>query len=89
MKVAILYRSKSEHERKVLDFERDFEARSGKTVELLDVNTREGSAMANLYDVMSYPSLVAVSGDGMVQHVWNGAESMPLINEVMFYTISE
>jgi hypothetical protein len=88
MRVAVLYRSHSEHERQVLEFEREFEHRAGRSLELLDVNTREGSSMASLYDVMKYPSVLAVSNEGVVQHVWDNSDSLPLINEVTYYTLS-
>ena len=43
MRVAVIYRSNSEHERLVLEFEREFEHRAGRSLELVDVNTRDGS----------------------------------------------
>lgn len=88
MRVAVLYRSNSDHERKVVEFERDFEHRTGKSLELLDVNTRDGSSMATLYDVVSYPTVLAISYEGSIQHIWNAAESLPLMNEVTYYTMA-
>jgi len=88
MRVVVLYRSNSEHERQVLEFERNFEHHAGHSIELLDVNTRDGSAMANLYDVVSYPSVLAVSNEGSIQYIWDSPTSLPLMNEVMYYTLS-
>ena len=46
MKVVVLYRSQSEHERMVLDFERDYESLTGRSLILYDLNTRDGASMA-------------------------------------------
>lgn len=86
MRVSVVYRSNSEHERRVLEFERDFEYRTGHSLELLDVNTRDGSAMASLYDIMSYPMVLAISNEGSILHSWQADNGMPLINEVSYYS---
>lgn len=85
MKVAVLYRSNSEHERSVLDYERDFEHRTGRSFTMYDVNTRDGAAMASLYDIMQYPSILALADDGQLMQMWQG-EHLPLINEVTYYS---
>ncbi len=89
MRVVIIYRSKSEHERMVLDFETEFEHRTGHKIEMVDVDTRDGSAMANLYDIMQYPAVLAVDQYGSIQQVWRINQSMPLINEVSYYISSD
>lgn len=88
MRVSVLYRSNTEQERAVLEFVEEFKRRVGRSLEMLDVNTREGSSMASLYDVMRYPTVLAISNEGSVLHSWDAAESMPLINEVSYYTVS-
>lgn len=85
MKVAILYRSQSEQERKVLQFERDFNRQTGRHISMYDVNTRDGWAMAQLYDVTQYPAVVATEDDGRMLQLWQG-ENLPLLNEVMYYS---
>lgn len=87
MKVAILYRSQSEQERLVLEFERDFNRQTGRHISMYDVNTREGWAMAQLYDVIKYPAVVAMEDDGRMLYLWQ-EESLPLMNEVMYYSQS-
>lgn len=85
MKVAIIFRSQSEQERLVLDFERDFNRRTGRHIYLYDVNTRDGWAMAQLYDVMQYPAIVATEDDGRMLQLWQG-ENLPMLNDVMYYS---
>ncbi len=85
MRVSVIYRSNSEHERQVLEFEREFEYRTGHSLELLDVNTRDGSAMASLYDIMMYPMVLAISNEGSILQSWQASSGMPLINEVSYF----
>jgi hypothetical protein len=85
MKVLILYRPNSEHGRLTEEFIRDYQSRNASsTVEALSVDTREGSALASLYDVMQYPAILVIQGDGQIQRSWIG-ETMPLIDEVAAY----
>lgn len=84
MKVAVLYRSNSEQERSVLNFERDYKHITGRPLSLLDVNTRDGWAMASLYDIVRYPAVLAIDTNGQLLQLWDG-ENLPLMNEVMYY----
>jgi hypothetical protein len=84
MKVAILYRSQTEQDRMVLDFLREYQRRTGRVLTLHDVNTREGSAIATLYDIWQFPTVLALSNDGQIVQMWQG-EHLPLMNEVMYY----
>lgn len=87
MKVVILYRPNSENSRIVEDFAREFAQRyMDKKLELVSIDTRDGSATATLYDVMKYPTVLALADDGQVIHEWQ--DSMPLLNEVSYYTSS-
>lgn len=85
MKVLVLYRPNSEFARNVEEFVHDFKYRyPDRNVEVLSVDTKEGSVAASLYDVMQYPSVLVVSGDGGVQGSWQGTP-LPLIDEVVAY----
>lgn len=86
MKVVILYKPDSEGSRMVEEFASEFSKRYvDKKLELVSVDTRDGSATATLYDVMKCPTVLALADDGQVLHEWQG-ESMPLMNEVSYYT---
>lgn len=88
MKVLVLYRPNSEHGRLVEEFLRDYQrAGHSGTVEALNIDTREGSAMASLYDVMEYPSILITRQDGSVVRAWQGSQ-LPLQNEVAAYAYS-
>ncbi len=86
MKVLILYRPASEYARIVEEFIHNFQDRhTDHRLEVLDIDSRDGSATASLYDVMTHPAVLVLQDDGYLQKSWIG-DSMPLIDEVVAYT---
>ena len=82
----VLYRPNSEYARTVEEFVHDFQYRyPGHTVEILSIDTRDGSATASLYDVMQYPAIMVLRTDGYMQNSWSGVP-LPLMDEVAAYT---
>lgn len=85
MKVVILYRPKSEYARAVETFAHDYQKRHGTShLEMVNVDEREGLALASLYDIMQFPSILALAIDGTLLHLWQGAQ-LPLMDEVASY----
>ena len=87
MKLLALYRPDSEHSRAVETFIRDFRYQHEELadrLEVLNIDSREGVAMASLYDVMEHPALVVIGDDGSFVKEWTGA-SLPLMAEVSGY----
>ena len=89
MKVVVLYHPNSEHERRVIDYARDFKMFKGgdREFELVSLETVAGAHMAKLYDITSYPAVLAVTNDGVMQKAWQ--DDFPLMNELDFYMQSE
>lgn len=85
MKVYILYHPQSDHARTVEEFAHDFERRKNKTIELTSLETREGAAMASLYDIVGYPAIIATRDDGQILKAWQGVP-LPLMDEVSAYS---
>ncbi len=86
MKVVVLYRPNSEHGRRMEEFIHDYRARHGDIkLEIINIDTREGAAMASLYDVMEYPAILVLQTDGYAQKVWQG-QDLPLMDEVVSYS---
>ena len=84
MKIVVLYRPNSEFARVTEDFIRDYQAQEGdRAIEVVDVDSRQGIAMMELYDVMQPPAIMAVQDNGSPQKVWVG--QLPLMNEVASY----
>lgn len=85
MKVLVLYRPNSEHGRLVEEFIHDFQARHrDERLEVLNIDTRDGSATASLYDVMRYPAILVLQTDGYLQKSWEG-DQLPMMDEVVSY----
>lgn len=85
MKLQILYRPNSEHSRIVEEFIHNFKDKYGAIqVEILSLDTREGSSLASLYDIVQYPAMMVIQNDGTPQKIWQG-EFLPLMDEVASY----
>jgi hypothetical protein len=84
MKVCILYHPDSEYARPVEEFAHEFQRQHNSKLELVSIQTREGAAMASLYDIMRYPAVMALRDDGQVLQLWEG-EHLPLMSEVAAY----
>jgi hypothetical protein len=87
MKVLILYRPNSEYSRSVENFIRDYKYQheaDGNKINALDIDSREGSTTASLYDIMQSPAILALSDDGQLIKSWVGRE-LPLMEEVAGY----
>ena len=83
----MLYRPRSDHGRVVEAFIRDFKYQhefDANHLEVKDVDTREGSAMASLYEVMIYPAILVLADDGSLVKDWQG-NTLPLMEEVIGY----
>jgi hypothetical protein len=86
MQVAILYRPESEYSRRVEEFVADFERfHPGENIKTYNIDSIEGSHMAQLYGIMEYPAVLAVADDGVLQQFWTGVDKMPLMNDLAYY----
>lgn len=84
MRAFILYRPHSEQGRVVEEYVRDFNRGRQAQLDLVNVETRDGTATAMLYDIMQYPAILVVRDDGQLVKDWQG-DQLPLMNEVMSY----
>lgn len=87
MRVVVIYKNDSEHARDVIDFMRDLKHQTGYDLEEMDPDTREGADMCRTYDVVEYPSILALDSDGVMQTMWRGM--LPTISEVGYYASLE
>lgn len=85
MKVMVVYKPDSDHARLVSDWLRDFTRQTGKTLEEINPDTREGASICRTYDIVEYPTLVALDDSGGMQMMWRGT-MLPTISEVSYYT---
>lgn len=84
MRTFVVYREQSDHARAVTTFMHDFTRQTGRILETVDPETREGADLCRTYDIVEYPSVVALDDNGAMQNLWRGIP-LPTISEVSFY----
>jgi hypothetical protein len=84
MRVYVIFKEESDHGREVREYLRDFYRQTGHELERVNPDSREGGSMCELYDVVEYPSILAVSNNGELLQVWRGLP-LPQIMEVSCY----
>lgn len=84
MRTVVVYKYESDHAREVLDYLRDFERQTGHQLEELNPETADGAHFCRTYDIVEYPTLVALSDGGQLQNMWRG-RPLPTISEVSYY----
>lgn len=84
MSVMIFARERTDYARSVAEFLHDFEKRTSETLETVDPDSRRGADLCRLYDVVEYPTIVAVADDGQLRNMWRGLP-LPTIDEVSYY----
>jgi len=84
MRLLVLYKQNSEQARPVEEFMHEFTRRSGKEIEVIDPDTREGTNIAEIHDVVRYPAILALTDSGQPLNMWQG-EELPLLDEVASY----
>lgn len=84
MRTVVVTREGMDYSRIVDTFVGDFSRQTGKVLEVLDPDSAEGSMFCRAYDIVEYPTIIALSNDGRVQNIWSGT-TLPTINEVSYY----
>ena len=84
MRIVVVYKEQTDYARTVDDYLRDFERQTGTSLEVIDPDSGEGSSFCSTYDIVEYPSIVAISADGALQNLWRGLP-LPTISEVSYY----
>lgn len=84
MRVVVVYKTESDHAREVFDYLRDFERQTGRQIEEINPDSREGTDFCRVYDIVEYPTVVALDEGGQLLSQWRG-RPLPTISEVSFY----
>lgn len=84
MRVVCIYRDKQDYSRTVDEWLETFRRQTGREIETMNPDTNVGFCEA--YDVVEYPTILALGESGDVRASWRGS-SMPLVNEVLYYMI--
>ncbi len=84
MKAIVVYKEETDYAREVIDYLRDFKRQTGHDLETMNPDTPDGTDFCRTYDIVEYPSIVALSDDGVLQNLWRGTP-LPTISEVSYY----
>ena len=84
MRVVCVFRDNEDYTRSVTDWLEDFYRQTGKRIETM--NPDENTNFCTTYDIVEYPTIIALGNSGEVLAMWRG-RNLPLINEVLYYTI--
>jgi hypothetical protein len=86
MRTVILYHPNSEQVGLAQTFKHDYEQRHyGYKIELISLETVQGSELASTYDIVRYPAILVLAPDGGFQQMWQDLP-WPPIEEVFSYS---
>lgn len=84
MRTVIIYKNPSEHARPVEEFMRELKQQTGKTVEEIDPDSKDGAGFCRAYDIMQYPTVIALDDEGKMLGTWSGLP-LPTVSEIAYY----
>ncbi len=84
MTVVCIYRENEDYSRSVNEWLENFRRQTGHEIEIM--NPDENVGFCEAYDVVEYPTFLALGTRGEVRAAWRG-RTLPLINEVLYYII--
>lgn len=84
MRVVCVYREGEDYSRTVEEWLMAFERRTGKEIEVMSPDGREGTQFCQTYDIVEYPTIIALGDDGAVLSSWRG-KLLPLFDEVAYW----
>ncbi|MCR5572872.1 MAG: hypothetical protein K6F57_03820 [Candidatus Saccharibacteria bacterium] len=84
MRVVIIWRDESDYGRTVTEWLHDCERRIGVAPESLSPDEPEGESICRAYDIVEYPSMLAIDDGGKVMQMWRGRD-LPRIDDVAYY----
>ena len=84
MRVICIYRDNEDYTRSVEEWLENLHRQTGREVEVM--NPDENTGFCEAYDVVEYPTILAIGEHGDIRASWRGKD-LPLINEVLYYMI--
>ncbi|MBI4034391.1 hypothetical protein HY380_00665 [Candidatus Saccharibacteria bacterium] len=85
MRIVALYHPKSDHAGVVEDYAKEYQRFTKRELQLVSLETREGSDMAKYYDATIYPAVLALDNSGRLLKIWQG-QPLPLMNDLDAYS---
>jgi hypothetical protein len=84
MRVVVIYKEATDYARQVSDYIADFKRQTGHDLETMNPETLDGISFTRTYDILEFPTVVALSDSGQLQNQWRGLP-LPTISEVSYY----
>lgn len=84
MRVVIVWREASDYGRTVREWLHDVEVRMGYVPETINPDEPSGVSFCKAYDVVEYPSILALDSQGRLLQMWRGKQ-LPQIDDVAYY----
>lgn len=82
MRVICIYRDNQDYTRSVTEWLENFHRQTGKELETMDPD--KDAIFCQTYDIVEYPTIIALDNRGAVAEIWRG-RTLPLINDVSYY----
>ena len=84
MRVVCVYRDNQDYSRSVNEWLSNLHRQTGKEIEIM--NPDNDPKFCETYDVVEYPTILALGEQGDVRASWRGP-NLPLIDDVLYYMI--
>jgi hypothetical protein len=84
MRVVCVYRDNEDYTRSVDEWLENIRRQTGHVIETM--NPDENGGFCETYDIVEYPTIIALDNNGGVLNMWRG-RTLPLMNEVLYYMI--
>ena len=84
MRTVCIYRDGQDYSRSVDEWLDNFYRQTGREIEVM--NPDENVGFCESYDVVEYPTILALGDRGDVRASWHG-KTLPLVNEVLYYML--
>ncbi|MDO4611943.1 MAG: hypothetical protein Q4B29_00555 [Candidatus Saccharibacteria bacterium] len=82
MRVICIYRDREDYTRTVAEWLENFYRQTGHKIEEMNPDLSPG--FCETYDIVEYPTLIALGNSGEVLALWRG-RNLPLFSEVAYY----
>ncbi len=84
MRLLCIFREGEDYSRSVNEWLENFRRQTGRELEVMDPDKE--TAFCETYDVVEFPTFLALGNDGSVRAAWSGRD-LPLINDVLYYAL--
>lgn len=84
MRVVCVFRENTEYSREVEEYIEEFSRRTEKEIEKVNPDSINGGNFAQIYDVVEYPTILALDNNGKILEEWRGMP-LPRFDEVSYY----